>query len=42
MNNPDENKCAPIIDLAAVDSDGSFHCPKCGTSLSPDDETEEN
>ncbi len=42
MNNPDENKCAPIIDLAAVDSDGSFHCPKCGTSISPDDETEEN
>jgi ribosomal protein S27AE len=30
------------IDLACVESDGSFLCPKCGMSISPDDETEDN
>ena len=30
------------IDLACVESDGSFPCPKCGMSISPDDENEEN
>jgi predicted RNA-binding Zn-ribbon protein involved in translation (DUF1610 family) len=30
------------IDLGCVESDGSFSCPKCGMSISPDDETEEN
>ncbi len=29
------------IDLAAMDGDGAFPCPKCGTIISPDDETEE-
>ena len=28
------------IDLAAMDGDGAFPCPKCGTVISPDDETE--
>jgi predicted RNA-binding Zn-ribbon protein involved in translation (DUF1610 family) len=30
------------IDLGCVESDGSFSCPKCGMSISPDDENEEN
>jgi hypothetical protein len=29
------------IDLTEVDGDGSFPCPKCGTAISPEDETEE-
>jgi predicted RNA-binding Zn-ribbon protein involved in translation (DUF1610 family) len=30
------------IDLASVEGDGSFPCPKCGMSISPDDESEDN
>ena len=30
------------IDLARVDSEGSFPCPKCGKQISPDDESEDN
>ena len=30
------------IDLATVEGDGSFQCPKCGMQISPDDETEDN
>ena len=30
-----------IIDLTKIDGDGAFPCPKCGTIISPDDETEE-
>jgi hypothetical protein len=30
------------IDLASAESDGSFSCPKCGMSISPDDENEDN
>ena len=37
-----EKKSEHIINLAAIDGDGSFPCPKCGTSISPDDETEDN
>jgi hypothetical protein len=29
------------IDLTQIDGDGSFPCPKCGTLISPEDETEE-
>lgn len=29
------------IDLAEIDGDGAFPCPKCGAIISPDDETEE-
>jgi predicted RNA-binding Zn-ribbon protein involved in translation (DUF1610 family) len=37
-----ENKGpAYTIDLAAVEGDGSFECPKCGVTISPDDETEQ-
>ena len=29
------------IDLSKIDGDGSFPCPKCGTVISPEDESEE-
>ena len=28
------------IDLTQIDGSGSFPCPKCGTVISPEDETE--
>jgi len=38
-----ENKCpAYTINLATIEGDGSFACPKCGMSISPDDESEQN
>jgi hypothetical protein len=37
-----EKKCEHVIDLASIEGDGSFPCPHCGTSISPDDETEDN
>jgi len=30
------------VDLTKIDGDGAFPCPKCGTIISPDDETDEN
>ena len=36
------NKNFPFkIDLTTIDGDGSFPCPKCGTVISPEDETEQ-
>jgi ribosomal protein S27AE len=36
------NKRLPYtIDLTKIEGDGSFPCPKCGTIISPEDETEE-
>jgi predicted RNA-binding Zn-ribbon protein involved in translation (DUF1610 family) len=29
------------IDLTKIDGDGAFPCPRCGTMISPDDESEE-
>lgn len=29
------------IDLTKIDGDGAFPCPKCGTMISPEDESEE-
>ena len=29
------------VDLTTTEGDGSFSCPKCGTMISPDDESEE-
>lgn len=29
------------VDLMNIDGDGAFPCPKCGTIISPDDETDE-
>jgi predicted RNA-binding Zn-ribbon protein involved in translation (DUF1610 family) len=33
---------AYTVDLTKIDGDGAFPCPKCGTIISPDDESEEN
>jgi predicted RNA-binding Zn-ribbon protein involved in translation (DUF1610 family) len=30
-----------MLDLTKIDGDGSFPCPKCGTVISPEDETEQ-
>lgn len=30
------------INLATIEGDGSFPCPKCGMAISPEDETENN
>jgi predicted RNA-binding Zn-ribbon protein involved in translation (DUF1610 family) len=32
---------AYTLDLTTIDGDGSFPCPKCGTVISPEDETEQ-
>ncbi len=37
-----DKECKHTINLATVSGDGSFQCPKCGTSISPEDETEDN
>ena len=29
------------VDLTQIEGDGSFPCPKCGTMVSPEDESEE-
>ena len=39
--NMDRKVAAYTIDLAKIDGDGSFPCPKCGTVISPEDESEE-
>jgi hypothetical protein len=28
------------LDLAKIEGNGDFSCPKCGTAISPDDDTE--
>lgn len=28
------------VDIAKIEGDGDFPCPKCGVTISPDDETE--
>ncbi|MGD8506682.1 MAG: hypothetical protein PVF15_08475 [Candidatus Bathyarchaeota archaeon] len=28
------------VDITKVEGDGDFPCPKCGVTISPDDETE--
>jgi len=34
-------KSAPYtIDLTTIEGDGAFPCPKCGTVISPEDESE--
>jgi predicted RNA-binding Zn-ribbon protein involved in translation (DUF1610 family) len=30
------------INLVTMDGDGSFSCPKCGMTISPEDETEKS
>jgi len=42
MKKLDKKASVYKINLASVEGDGSFQCPKCGKSISPDDESEEN
>ncbi|MCW4000866.1 MAG: hypothetical protein NWE93_11560 [Candidatus Bathyarchaeota archaeon] len=37
-----EKRCIQTVNLANLEGDGSFACPKCGVSISPDDESEDN
>jgi uncharacterized C2H2 Zn-finger protein len=30
------------IDLTRINGDGAFRCPRCGTTISPDDDTEDS
>ena len=42
VKNSDEQLSEYTLNLDSVSDDGSFKCPNCGISISPDDETEEN
>ena len=42
MKKLEKRDSAFTINLAAVEGDGSFQCPKCGISISPEDESEDN
>ena len=39
--NTDKKGMLYTLDLTKIEGDGSFPCPKCGTVISPEDETEE-
>ena len=42
MKKLDKKASSYKVNMAALDGDGSFQCPKCGKSISPDDEPEDN
>jgi hypothetical protein len=42
MKKLEKQDSAYTINVASVEENGSFQCPKCKMSISPDDETEEN
>jgi len=42
MKKLDKKALTYNINLCSVEGDGSFQCPKCGRSISPDDESEDN
>jgi hypothetical protein len=42
MKKLDKKTSEYTIDMSKLDGDGSFECPKCGKSISPDDEPEGN
>jgi predicted RNA-binding Zn-ribbon protein involved in translation (DUF1610 family) len=42
MKKLDKKALLYTINMATLEGDGSFRCPKCGKSISPDDESEEN
>ncbi len=41
MKKLDKKDVDYTVNLATIKGDGSFPCPNCGTSISPDDESEE-
>jgi predicted RNA-binding Zn-ribbon protein involved in translation (DUF1610 family) len=41
MKKLEKKTSAFTIDLAQIEGDGSFPCPKCGTAISPDDNSGE-
>ena len=40
MKKLDKKSSQYTINLVSIDGEGSFPCPKCGTTISPDDQTE--
>ena len=42
MKKQQNKNSAYTIDLITIEGDGSFPCPKCGMSISPEDESETN
>ena len=42
MKKLDKKASEYTINSDAIKDDGSFECPKCGKSISPDDESEDN
>jgi predicted RNA-binding Zn-ribbon protein involved in translation (DUF1610 family) len=42
MKKLDKKESQYTINLVTLDGDGSFQCPKCGVSISPDDESDTN
>jgi predicted RNA-binding Zn-ribbon protein involved in translation (DUF1610 family) len=42
MRKLDKKESEYTINLVTIEGDGSFQCPKCGTTISPEDETEDS
>ena len=42
MKKLDKKTVVHKVDLTTLEGDGSFECPKCKITISPDDESEEN
>ena len=42
MKKLDKKASVYKVDLAILEGDGSFDCPKCKVPISPDDESEDN
>jgi predicted RNA-binding Zn-ribbon protein involved in translation (DUF1610 family) len=42
MNKQERKDPEYLVNLLTVEGNGSFACPKCGRTISPEDETEKN
>ncbi|MGE5575303.1 MAG: hypothetical protein ACM3UL_04135 [Ignavibacteria bacterium] len=42
MKKLEKKALAYTVNMAKIEGDGSFQCTKCGKSISPDDDSEEN
>ena len=42
MKKLDKKASMYTINMATLEGDGSFQCPRCGKSISPDDDSEDN